>query len=317
VSVLDGSFADLIPFVFPGAYLAALAVLHVFANVRPSHALLKERYAQLQTPGVTPIAVGRPLGRVSQSEVLAGWRALHQQQVELLDDLGDAGLSVELRAAAHELSTGDSTAWMRERAGELADALSAGGAPDGTVAEAKALARRMRELIYDARDCTFEDAAMLYRKAVWLTVVAAAAIATLGATVDTGEAFFLIGAVGGLMSRLNRVLARRPRAHDYGASWSTLILAPIAGALAGWLGVLLTEALAGQFGVLDEASFKELFSGAESLTGSREALALAIAFVFGFSERLINRAVSTAEDRVVPRLPDAASPKSAPDQAAD
>jgi hypothetical protein len=91
VSVLDGSFADLIPFVFPGAYLAALAVLHVFANVRPSHALLKERYAQLQTPGVTPIAVGRPLGRVSQSEVLAGWRALHQQQVELLDDLGDAG----------------------------------------------------------------------------------------------------------------------------------------------------------------------------------------------------------------------------------
>jgi hypothetical protein len=310
VSVLDGSVADLVPFVFPGVYLIALAVLHVFANVRPTHALLKNRHTQFSGSGIAPIdTVDRPAWRSSQSAVLAGWRTLHHHEVQQVNELAAAELSVELRAGAQELTTDESTAWIRERAGELADQLAGGNPPAAVLEEAKALGRRIRELTFDARDTSFEEAALLYRKAVWLTVVGAAAVAALGATVDSGEAFFLLGAVGGLMSRLNRVLNRRPRANDYGASWCTLILAPMTGALAGWLGVLITETLAVELGVLDKESFKDLFSGAEALSGSREALALSVAFVFGFSERLISRAVSTAEDRIVPRLPDpAASP---------
>jgi hypothetical protein len=159
-------------------------------------------------------------------------------------------------------------------------------------------------VVFDSRDTAYEEAAEVYRKTLWLALIGAVAIIALGAAVDQGHVFFLVGAVGGLMSRLTRILSRRPRANDYGASWSTLILAPIAGGLAGWLGVVLTEALASpDFGVLDTTTFEGIFSNSDGLTGSAATVALAVSFIFGFSERLINRAATAAEERVVPKLP--------------
>jgi hypothetical protein len=48
-----------------------------------------------------------------------------------------------------------------------------------------------------------------------------------------------VGAVGGLLSRLSRNLQRADVPTDYGASWATLYLSPVVGALTGWAESLL------------------------------------------------------------------------------
>jgi hypothetical protein len=160
-----------------------------------------------------------------------------------------------------------------------------------------------RALLQDARifrhnlsDTDYEDLAAILAKAVWLTVLALAIVAGLGVLFDR-ESYFLLGAAGALISRLTRVLTRRPKAADYGAAWSTLILSPAAGALAGWLGVLTASALSGDpFNVLDD-SFSQPWNDATSQLG------LLVAFIAGFSERWFNRLVGVAETQLGGKLP--------------
>jgi hypothetical protein len=326
--MLDGALAEYIPYVFPAVYAAVLALLHVFVIVRPTQALLREQWASFveQHPkragGLPPqLYLQKRVPR--QTDILAGWRFLHAQEVDAVESLGVADLRVQLRARAADLPP-EGNQDLRAAARDAARALQANPAPAarpavrgararrlaavppraGAEEEARATLREVLAVVFDSRDTAYEEAAEVYRKTLWLALIGAVAIIALGAAVDQGHVFFLVGAVGGLMSRLTRILSRRPRANDYGASWSTLILAPIAGGLAGWLGVVLTEALASpDFGVLDTTTFEGIFSNSDGLTGSAATVALAVSFIFGFSERLINRAATAAEERVVPKLP--------------
>ena len=327
--MLDGALAEYIPYVFPAVYAAVLALLHVFVIVRPTQALLREQWASFveQHPKRADDLPPRPyLDRAvpRQADILAGWRSLHAQQVDSVESLGIADLRVQLRARAADLPP-EGNQDLRAAARDTARTLQSNPAPAarpavrrgvrarrlaavppraGAEEEARATLREVLAVVFDSRDTAYEEAAEVYRKTLWLALIGAVAIVALGAAVDQGHIFFLVGAVGGLMSRLTRILSRRPRANDYGASWSTLILAPIAGGLAGWLGVVLTEALASpDFGVLDTTTFKGIFSNSDGLTGSAATVALAVSFIFGFSERLINRAATAAEERVVPKLP--------------
>jgi hypothetical protein len=327
--MLDGGLAEYVPYVFPAAYAAVLALLHVFVIVRPSQALLREQwtaFAEQHPQRAGELGPQRYVRRSvpRQADILAGWRALHAREVESVDDLAIADLRVQLRARAGDLPA-EGSEDLRAAARDAARALQTNPAPvarpaarrgvrtrrlppaaprEGAERDGRATLREVLAVVFDSRDTAYEEAAEVYRKTLWLALIGAVAIVALGASVDQGHIFFLVGAVGGLMSRLTRILSRRPRANDYGASWSTLILAPIAGGLAGWLGVVLTEALASEdFGVLDTSTFEGIFSNSDGLSGSAATVALAVSFIFGFSERLINRAATAAEERVVPKLP--------------
>lgn len=105
---------------------------------------------------------------------------------------------------------------------------------------------------------------------------------------------FLAGAVGGLLSWLARVIGGRPLPNDYGASWGPLVLSPVAGALAGWLGVLVLGGLSdGGLSIL-APSLKVSWT---SDPGGQE---LGLAFLFGFSERLFTSTVASTTERLLP-----------------
>jgi len=77
---------------------------------------------------------------------------------------------------------------------------------------------------------------------------------------------------------------------DYGASWTTLFLSPLFGALAGWLGVaLIPFAAQEQLNLLGEG-FRYI-----RWDNPTSAETLAIAFLLGFSERFFDAVVGAVE----------------------
>ena len=116
----------------------------------------------------------------------------------------------------------------------------------------------------------------------------------MGALISMGyEVLLLAGAVGGVLSRLQRELVRRDVPSDYGLSWSVLFLSPVSGALSAWAGVLLLQTLQ-RFNVIDLA---QLLPDNTDLTNPSGAI-LGVAILFGLSERLLDRIVRQAEDEI-------------------
>jgi hypothetical protein len=152
----------------------------------------------------------------------------------------------------------------------------------------RALLREALGIIYDNSDRDYSDFMSWQNKAVWLTGCGLLFIVTLAATLQHGG-LLLVGAVGGLLSRLSRSLRRANVPTDYGASWTTLFLSPVVGALAGWSGVLLVI-LAVQLNVLGPL-FKTDWCNPWS------PLTLGIAFLLGFSERAFDSILTQLEDK--------------------
>jgi hypothetical protein len=127
---------------------------------------------------------------------------------------------------------------------------------------------------------------------VWLAGVGCGLIVLLAAAVGN-PVLFIAGATGGFLSRLARTLKRADVPTDYGASWTTLFLSPIVGALSGWFGILLIVVLAdSRLNVLGTA-----FQGVKwccPLT----PIPLGLAFALGFSERLFDGIMSGLENKV-------------------
>jgi hypothetical protein len=226
---------------------------------------------------------------VPTSRVQAGWRNVHGLEDDHLLELTGDVLEEQLHTARAALAAIPGKA--AENLGKRID-----DAKTATDARKAALLKEASVFRHNSSDGYYQDLAGLLGKAVWLTLLALAFVVGLALLFDR-ETFFLLGAAGALISRLTRVLERRPRASDYGAEWSTLILSPAAGALAGWVGVMIVAVLAGDpFNVLGDR-FADLWDDATA------PLALVIAFIFGFSERLFNRVLSLAETEVGGALP--------------
>ena len=115
-------------------------------------------------------------------------------------------------------------------------------------------------------------------------------ICALSATFLAHSSFFLLGALGGLLSRMQRMLTREKVAVDYGQSWITLFLSPVTGALAGWTGVLLVS-VAVDWGVLGSLFAKVHWDQPD------QVLTLATALLFGISERLLMGVVEGLEKK--------------------
>jgi hypothetical protein len=169
----------------------------------------------------------------------------------------------------------------------------------------RALLVEGQALLYDRGDTDFARLVSWQNKAVWLVTCGLLLMVGLGTALGH-LALFLIGAAGGLMSRLSRALHRQDVLTDYGASWSPLFLSPVVGAIAGWSGLLIAAVLH-QFGILGTL-FDPLQWNAD-LT----PLALGLAFVLGFSERAFDSLLGAIDDKlVVPPPAGTATPAAAP-----
>ena len=92
----------------------------------------------------------------------------------------------------------------------------------------------------------------------------------------------LAGAVGGLLSRLARVYRGSPETPDYGLASAQVLPAPLWGSLSAWAGLHLIA-------ILEIVSIKQLGELIPPFElGSTPIPLLAIRFLFGFSERLLD-----------------------------
>jgi hypothetical protein len=158
-------------------------------------------------------------------------------------------------------------------------------------AAAQAILRNVLNELYNARDTKFTNLATQQNKVTWLVFTG---LVIMAALVSQGyEEVLLAGAVGGILSRLQRELQRRDVPTDYGLSWSVLFLSPVSGALSAWAGVLLLQTLQ----VFEVVNLEKLLPPGTSLTDPRGAV-LGVAILFGISERLLDRLVRQTEDEI-------------------
>jgi hypothetical protein len=155
--------------------------------------------------------------------------------------------------------------------------------------------------IYDHSDTDFSQLASWHNKLMWLVSCAMLFILALAFTFQNAS-LLLLGAVGGLLSRLGRNLKAADVENDYGASWGALFLSPVTGALSAWGGILLII-LGNKLNVLGAALNLDWCN-------PYDPMALAVALLFGFSERLFDGVVGQIETKFLKAPP--ATPGTSP-----
>jgi hypothetical protein len=103
------------------------------------------------------------------------------------------------------------------------------------------------------------------------------------------------GAIGGLVSRMQRLVFSPRIPMTYGSSWAPLFCAPVLGALAAWAGLVLISLLQ-TTGVLQLTALQ---TSLESLRAPSAAV-LGTAILLGLSERFLLRLEKQAEAVIDP-----------------
>jgi hypothetical protein len=164
--------------------------------------------------------------------------------------------------------------------------------------------------IYEASNGNAIQLSGLYNRATWIILVALLPLTVLAAF---GFGTLLVaGAIGGLISRMHRLVFSTRIPVTYGSSWGPLFCAPVLGALAAWAGLVLIS-------LLQTAGVLQLTALQTSLDDLRapSAAVLGIAILLGASERFLLRLEKQAEavidpDHVEP-VHQAAPPRGAAD----
>lgn len=233
-----------------------------------------------RAPGNTYKCSQRLFGRMGRQ--LAAWRLVHDADRIATDLWPKDHIEAYALIAKEELkSLGSETG--KSLAEQISKVLES-----NDHASLKALIKEARGLLFDAKDCYYEDLADWQNKAVWLVFVTSI-ILFLVAVTQINDMLLLLGAVGGLLARLRKTLTTKKLGFDYGVSWSILFLAPVVGALTGWVGVLLATIFinANTLGV--NASHLDW----NTIAGNNAGMVLAIAF--GYSATLFDRVMEGAE----------------------
>ena len=144
------------------------------------------------------------------------------------------------------------------------------------------------EQIFDKEDQDYFDFDTWHNKLIWLVVCALLFIIALGLTFPTNSVLLLMGGIGGLLSRLRRSMTSTGTAND--STWGSLFLSPLTGAFSAWGGILL---------VIVGLKFN-LFGSALNLDWQDpyQPVPLAIALLFGFSERLFDGIAGQIEKKL-------------------
>jgi hypothetical protein len=258
--------------------------------------------------GADPDGFSRLFRPISVTKVLAGWRDAHRLEEQAWLLASSAELANRLRTGASELGTTNKASSAAPVAQSLAARItkaidpppSAQPQPKAVLktgkwqfqrsgddqrpsdGELRALTQETIRFLYDQRDTKFQSLASRQTQSVWLAVVGLALIVTASLTAHH-QSLFVFGALGAFISRLGRVQSGVPKEDDYGVSSGTLYLSLPAGAIAGWVGVLVVNALALPSIRVLSGSFRGIWDSPTHI------LPAAIAVAFGFSERLLNR----------------------------
>jgi hypothetical protein len=147
--------------------------------------------------------------------------------------------------------------------------------------------------IYEASNGNAIQLAGLYNRATWIILVALLPLAVLA---GFGYGVLLVaGAIGGLVSRMQRLVFSSHIPITYGSSWGPLFCAPVLGALAAWAGLVLIS-------LLQTAGVLQLTALHTTLNDLRtpSAALLGIAILLGMSERFLLRLEKQAEAVVDP-----------------
>lgn len=267
-----------------GAYLQGVGIAYPDARSRLDEIAAHARPSQHRL---------KLLRGLNHDSILGAWRVARALELQYVHTLPRADTIARLISIAATLG-GDDHAARRDlavRIRKLVDPPQ--GIPAPTDEELHAMLREAMRQDFDARDTLYESLAYENLRASWLADVGLGFAVVLALSLGHAE-LFAAGAAGGLLSRLARVLRGRPLPNDYGASWGTLMLSPVAGALAGWLGVLFIGALAD--GGLDIFASGLAVSWAQDPDG----VELGIAFLLGFSERLFTSTVTSTTERLLP-----------------
>lgn len=238
---------------------------------------------------------------------IAGWTRIHEIERQLVAYLVPAERVIERAFTAEAELRASASLEGRVLADRLRNSLKDASALAGHALEhLKQQLAQALGVIYDERDTQFLSLMELHNKAMWMAHVAVVTIAIL-AVCFRHEELFLFGAAGGLMSRMARVLFRQDVPTDYGASWTTLFLSPLVGAISAWFGIAMIVFLT-QLDVLGEALRVISWTGP-----ANHPVTITIAVALGFSERLFTSLLTAVERRVeAPRQVAERDPVAAP-----
>ncbi len=224
----------------------------------------------------------------SRGQEMACWNLVHKAEIVSLKSLTLAEINARLATAQQALLEIDKSS-AKSLAGRIDQELKSGAAAVVDSEARRQLLTEATTYIFDSRDTDFSSLTSWQNKAFWLTLVGVILIWAVATMMDH-RVLFVAGAAGGFLSRLNRQLKRADVPTDYGASWSTLFLSPVAGALSGWFGVALIMWLH-DLDVLGKVI-------TVSWHDPNNPATLGAAFVLGFSERLFDGLVSQLENTI-------------------
>jgi hypothetical protein len=238
----------------------------------------------------------------SRGQEITGWARIHEFQRDTVKYFTAGSLemvSVRLQAVELDLLDIDKT-HAKALAANIKDALENHSGDESFL---RALLVETLTYLNDESDNVFAQLVGWQTKAVWLAGVGCTLVVVLALAIGN-SVLFIVGAAGGYLSRLARSLKRADVPSDYGASWTTLFLSPIVGALSGWFGILLIVLLAdSKFQVLG-AAFQQI-----CWCCPLAPITLGMAFALGFSERLFDGIISSLEDKVDKDRQDATKPQ--------
>ena len=228
------------------------------------------------------------------SHQIAQWVLMHEAERLALPSLGHAQLVARLERALGQLSE---LPQPRREAWEdvIRDLLDAKEEADtGRLNRVyRAYLDELLGEIYEASNGNAIQLAGLYNRATWVILVALLPLAVLA---GLGYGVLLVaGAIGGLVSRMQRLVFSTRIPITYGSSWAPLFCAPILGALAAWAGLVLISLLQAA-GVLQlsalQTSLADLKAPSAALLGT--------AILLGTSERFLLRLEKQAEAVIDP-----------------
>jgi|GEM_PF-1000628 len=235
---------------------------------------------------------------------MAAWALMHRAERRAAALMGDEEVRARLVRGLGELGAfpeEEKALWQkqlkcalgREGQGQKEQG-SLSGSREWGPTEQRALLEEFLAALYNARDTRYARLLTLHNKAAWLLPVGLGLWVALGffapglpngLSLGTG---LLLGFLGGVLSRLLRVVAAKELPTDYGAYWVPLFLAPVLGALGAVGGYLVFWAL---------VEVRALGEGLKPLLSPPAAYGLFVAL--GFSERLLKGLTERLEDQAL------------------
>jgi hypothetical protein len=228
------------------------------------------------------------------SHQIAQWVLMHEAERLALPSLGHAQLVARLERAFGQLS--ELPQPRREAWEDVIRDLLASKEQTDTDRLNHTYRAYLDELlgeIYEASNGNAIQLAGLYNRATWVILVALLPLAVLA---GLGYGVVMVaGAIGGLVSRMQRLVFSTRIPVTYGSSWAPLFCAPVLGALAAWAGLVLISLLQ-TAGVLQLTALQTSLADLKSPT----AAVLGTAILLGTSERFLLRLEKQAEAVIDP-----------------